>query len=143
MFDDNNDDDFLEFNNHNNGDDDRIERLRKAQRIMFINDIERFPSEPMPVGVEEFINLFGNPTSEDKDIMTQAFIRDYLRIDIDDKDDYGSLCAKWGLDWLELFINHNVEKEEYELCSIIKEVLDNGRDILQQWMKEDNIKYPL
>lgn len=132
------DDDFMEFENYHNGDDDRMEVVRKAQRLMFINDLEKYPTQPMPLGVDEFEHLFGKPTGEDKDIMTQAFIKDYLRINPQDEEGYGQLCAKWGLDWLQLFLNHNVEREEYELCSIFKEVYDGGSSILKKWMVDAN-----
>jgi hypothetical protein len=138
MFDDNdNDDDFLEFNNHSNGEDERIQKIKKAQRLMFIHDLERFPTQPMPISYLEFVDVFGEPTREDKDIMTQAFIKDYLRIsNTDSQKECGTLCAKWGLDWLDIFLQHNVEHEEYELCSIFKTVIEGGTDILKQWIKE-------
>ena len=64
-----------EFWELNRGDgDEREQILRRANRMMFIDDLERFPLQPIAVGIDEFIQLFGNPSSEDKDIMTQCFI---------------------------------------------------------------------
>lgn len=130
-------DDFLEFNDFHEGEDDRIKQYKKAQRLMFINDVERFPSQPMPLNLIEFIELFDNPSSEDKHILTQAFMRDYLTIDIDSDREVGDLVAKWGLDWLEMFLDYNVEVEEYELCSIIRDVIKVGGKQLKAWMNEN------
>ena len=41
------------------GQDERIERFKKTQRLMFINDVERYHSQPMTMGVLEFMDLFG------------------------------------------------------------------------------------
>jgi hypothetical protein len=53
----------------NLGGDDGDEReevdiYKRAQRMMFINDVEKFPSSPMQLGVFEFIELFNEPTDE-------------------------------------------------------------------------------
>ena len=104
--------------------------------MMFIDDLERFPLQPLALGIDEFEQLFGNPSSEDKDIMTQCFIKDYLRIG-DSNEGKERIVDKWGLDWISLFLQHNIDKEEYELCSILKEVQDEGRIILKHWMSNE------
>lgn len=126
-----------EFWELNRGDgDEREQILRRANRMMFIDDLERFPLQPIAVGIDEFIQLFGNPSSEDKDIMTQCFIKDYLRIG-DSIEGKERIVDKWGLDWISLFMQHNIDKEEYELCSILKEVYDEGKIILKNWMQHE------
>lgn len=118
------------------GQDERMETFRKAQRLIFINDVERYHQQPMPMGVLEFVDLFGSePSDEDKDILTQVFMKNYMSTDIDDIEDINKLIDKWGLDWLQLFLEHNEETEEYELCAIIKEVIDSGTDQLKSWMR--------
>ena len=133
---DNEDDDFLEFNDHQDDGDSREERLKKAQRLMFIHDVERFSSQPMPLGVAEFTELFNSPTEEDLDILTQCFMKSYLKSDIDDDSSMALLIDKWGLDWLECFIQHNIRKEEYELCSVLKDVIDVGKKQIDMWKSE-------
>jgi hypothetical protein len=130
------DDDFLEFNDHQEDDDSVEERFKKAHRLMFINDVERFSSQPIPMGVEEFTELFNYPTEEDLDILTQCFMKSYLKSDIDDDTSMALLIDKWGLDWLECFIKHNINKEEYELCSILKDVIDVGKKQIDMWKAE-------
>ncbi len=121
--------------NKGNGDDEN-QYIRRANRMMFIDDLERFPLQPIPLGIDEFEQLFGNPSSEDKDIMTQCFIKDYLRIG-ESNEGKERIVDKWGLDWISLFLQHNIDKEEYELCSILKEVQDEGRIILKHWMSNE------
>ena len=121
--------------NKGNGDDEN-QYIRLSNRMMFIDDLERFPLQPIPLGIDEFEQLFGNPSSEDKDIMTQCFIKDYLRIG-DSNEGKERIVDKWGLDWISLFLQHNIDKEEYELCSILKEVQDEGRIILKHWMSNE------
>lgn len=116
---------------------DNIEVYRRAQRIMFINDVERFPSMHMALSLTEFIELFDAPSDEDIHILTQCFIKSYLRCNIEDDSEVGNLVGKWGLDWLELFLNYNARVEEYELCATIKEVMEAGRRKLDEWKSEE------
>ena len=129
---------FWELNRGSGDEDDRNKIIRKANRMMFIDDLEKFPLQPMPLSIDEFECLFGKPTSEDKDIMTQCFIKDYLRIG-DSIEGKERIVDKWGLDWISLYLHHNEQQEEYELCSIIKEVYDEGKIILKEWMKNETI----
>jgi len=124
------------FGGNEREDDDRLEVLRKAQRLMFINDLEKQPSQPMPVSIEEFIHLFGLPSDEDIEIMTQLFLKDYMKYMKLETADYAHLCSKWGLDWLDFFRKFNEETEEYELCAVLKEVIEGGRDVIKEWMAE-------
>ena len=118
------------------GQDERIERFKKAQRLMFINDVERYHTQPMPMGVLEFMDLFGvEPTDEDKDILTQVFMKNYMSTDIESTEAINKLIDKWGLDWLQLFLEHNEEKEEYELCAILRDTINAGTDQLKSWMR--------
>ena len=61
---------------------------------MFINDVEKYPTQPMPLGVAEFIELFNPPTGEDLDILTQCFMKSYMNSDIDDDSSMALLVDK-------------------------------------------------
>lgn len=119
---------------------EEVDIYKRAQRMMFINDVEKFPSSPMQLGVFEFIELFNEPTDEDIHILSQCFIKSYLRTNIDKETEIGNLIGKWGLDWLDLFLDYNQRVEEYELCSIIKDVMDIGRKQLDEWKAEEMLQ---
>lgn len=85
---------------------------------MFINDLERFRTQVVPLDPSEFIDLFGEPTEEDLEIITQIMIEDVHRIT------NISVVDKWGLDWIQKILEFNVEVEEYELCATFKEIID-------------------
>lgn len=124
------------FDNEDDKGDEKLDVYKKAQRLMFIDDVEKYPSQAMPLGVDEFIELFNTPTEEDLDILTQCFMKSYLNTDIDDDNEIAFLVDKWGLDWLEYFTKHNIKKEEYELCSILKDVIDVGKRQIDMWKAE-------
>jgi hypothetical protein len=94
----------------------------------------------MPLGVDEFIELFNLPSEEDLDILTQCFMKSYLNTNIDNDSEIAFLVDKWGLDWLEYFTKHNIKKEEYELCSIIKDVIDIGKKQIDMWKAESLVQ---
>ena len=51
---------------------------------------------------------------------TQEFMEAYHRLETDPFE----LVSGFGVDWLELLMEHNEGREEYELCAEIKKVLD-------------------
>jgi len=128
------------FDDEDDKGDEKLEVYKKAQRLMFIDDVEKYPSQPMPLGVDEFIELFNLPSEEDLDILTQCFMKSYLNTNIDDDSEIAFLVDKWGLDWLEYFIKHNIKKEEYELCSILKDVIDIGKRQIDMWKAESLVQ---
>ena len=99
------------------------EGLKKLQRLLFINDLEKFRTQVVPLDPIEFVDLFGEPTEEDLEIMTQVMIQDVHRLSNMD------IVDKWGLDWIRYILNFNEQVEEYELCAVFKEVIDNHNEI--------------
>jgi hypothetical protein len=93
----------------------------KIHRLMFINDLELHRSSPVPLDPHEFEVIFGKPSNDDLRIMSQVLITDIHKFK------YDFVVDKWGLDWIEDILQFNVFVEEYELCSIFKEVLDISR----------------
>lgn len=103
---------------NNNRQDDIRQSLDKLQRLMFIHDLEIHRTQIVPLDPSEFIDLFGEPTEEDLEIMTQILIDDIHRLT------HLKVVDKWGLDWIKCILDFNVEVEEYELCAVFKEVID-------------------
>ena len=107
-----------EYESENNREDDIRQSLDKLQRLMFIHDLELHRTQIVPLGPSEFIDLFGEPTEEDLEIMTQILIDDIHILT------HLKVVDKWGLDWIKCILDFNVEVEEYELCAVFKEVID-------------------
>lgn len=69
----------------------------------------------------DFVQNYGQPNDKQMSELTQHLIKSYhmggeMVID--------SIGNGFGVDWLQSLINHNERMEEYELCSVIKEILD-------------------
>ena len=107
-----------DYESQNNREDDTRQSLDKLQRLMFIHDLELHRTQIVPLGPSEFIDLFGDPTEEDLEIMTQILIDDIHILT------HLKVVDKWGLDWIKYILDFNVEVEEYELCAVFKEVID-------------------
>ena len=103
-------------NNFDSNEEERIKKVQKVHRMMFIDDIEKRRSQVVPLDPIEFSDLFGKPTEEDMLILTQCYLKDYMKEGID-------IYDKWGLDWAYEFMKFNEEHEEYEICAIIRDVI--------------------
>lgn len=115
-----NDDELFGRNDDENNEDDRTQHLQKLHRLMFIDDIEKFPSQKIPLDPIEAEDLFGKLTNEDNRILTKLLMRDYFRNTIDD------IIFRWGLDWIDYLIKYNEKREEYEVCATFKEIKDSA-----------------
>ena len=72
--------------------------------------------------LKEYVETFGGiPDAEDLSVLTQEFIRAYHRFETDPFE----LISGFGVDWLELLLEHNVEKEEYELCALFRDLIND------------------
>jgi hypothetical protein len=111
--------------------------IERIHRMMFIDDVERFKTQPISLSPNEFVDMFGNPEEEDYHILTQTFVQDYLRWS--DKNMH-LLIDKWGMEWIDYLRVYNVGKEEYELCTIFQEVYGEGKDYYAQLGIEQQIK---
>tara|TARA_B100000925_G_C21946639_1_gene447075 strand:- start:152 stop:580 length:429 start_codon:yes stop_codon:yes gene_type:complete len=99
--------------------DERLNLIRKTHRLMFIDDLEKHQYQAIPLDPVEFADMFGQPTQEDMEIITQVFVKDYLHWE--GKSDETMLYEKWGGDWIMELLKFNEDREEYELCSIMLE----------------------
>tara|TARA_B110000211_G_C14081799_1_gene554925 strand:+ start:2290 stop:2709 length:420 start_codon:yes stop_codon:yes gene_type:complete len=114
---------------------DRLHQMKKMQRLMFIDDLEKHSWQEIAIDPLEFEELFGTPTEEDMDIITQVFIKDYLLWE--DSLDEEFIYEKWGSVWIEFLLYYNQEKEEYELCSTIHESLKKCKKYYNKQRKEN------
>ena len=72
--------------------------------------------------LKEYVETFGGiPDEEDLSVLTQEFVRAYHRFETDPYE----LISGFGVDWLELLLEHNVEKEEYELCALFRDLIND------------------
>jgi hypothetical protein len=85
---------------------------------MFLQDASRGYS--LVLDPKEFKELFGTITHEDKEDLTQSFFTQYHRLGVR----VDNLVDVWGLDWIWVILKHIESTEEYELCSIIVDIMD-------------------
>jgi len=116
---------------------DRLHHLKKVQRYMFIDDLEKHRWQPLTIDPLEFEELFGTPNEDDMDIITQVFMKDYLLWE--DSLDEEFIYEKWGSVWLEFLLYYNQEKEEYELCSTILESLKKCKKYYKKELNKNKL----
>ena len=71
--------------------------------------------------VAGFKRQFGKPKVEMLDDMTQEFISAYHRHGVDPFE----LVDGFGIDWVQLLLKHNENIEEYELCAIFRDLIND------------------
>ena len=111
-----NDDDY-----DNNDEDDLFGTHRLHQEIersMFLQDASRGYS--LVLDPKEFKELFGTITHEDKEDLAQSFFSHYHRLGVT----VDILVDVWGLDWIWVILKHMEFIEEYELCAIIVDIIE-------------------
>lgn len=75
--------------------------------------------------LKEYIHIYGKmPEDDDLDVLTQDFLGVYHTEGVDPF----KLVGSFGIDWLELLLEHNVEKEEYEICSVFRDLINDFRN---------------
>ena len=100
---------------------DYMKHLREMEKEMLKIDLSR--GSVMPMSVKDFIELFGEPTDEDLFDITQAYIKQYHT----HGDEFIQILVdSYGKEWVRYLLQYNESIEEYELCAILKEHLDNG-----------------
>lgn len=141
-------DDFLD------GMDGLNEKKREIDLALLKQTLKRGNS--MPLNVEQFIELFGEIREDDFRELTQQFIAVIYGIEdgewadimgMENPTDYQKdemkawIVDGWGEDWVKQILLFNQDKEEYELCGIIWDCLQqyanienfvNGNPILDQ-----------
>jgi len=115
-------DDFIPNDDDENNDEDDLfgtHRLQQEiEKNMFIQDVQR--GQPLPIDPSEYTTLFGELDEETLHSLSQVFFNHYHRLGVKVE----PLVDNWGLDWVWEIMKHNERTEEYELCSIIKDIVD-------------------
>ena len=71
--------------------------------------------------VAGFKKRFGEPKKDMLTDMTQEFISTYHRHGVDPFE----LVDGFGIDWVQLLMSYNEEIEEYELCAIFRDLIND------------------
>ena len=71
--------------------------------------------------VDGFIKHFGEPKPDMLSDMSGEFISTYHRLGVDAME----LVEGFGVDWVELLLQYNEEIEEYELCAIFRDLIND------------------
>jgi hypothetical protein len=71
--------------------------------------------------VAGFTRHFGEPKPSMLEDMTQEFISTYHRHGVDPME----LVEGFGIDWLQLLLEYNENIEEYELCAIFRDLIND------------------
>jgi hypothetical protein len=96
-----------------------VERQMEIEKAMLFSELRR--GIPIPLSPQDWDEMW-ELTTEDMNTMTQAWIRHFMR-------ESDSNRGKWNIintyrnEWLSQLLHHNEEQEEYELCSLINELL--------------------
>ena len=115
----NQDDDL--FSNEDNDNENDLFGLSPMgiDKRIFFSDIQR--GGPVPIDPIEYEALFGTLSSNDWDDLVDTFFTLYHQWGMNEI----TLLDNWGLDWVWGLLKHCERKEEYELCSIVKELIQN------------------
>jgi len=104
--------------------------FKRVNRMMFIDDIEKFPMSIVPLAPSEFNELFGKPSTEDLSIISNVFMKDVFKFN------ESFVIDKWGPEWMYEILQFNIQREEYELCSTIHKIIENSQsELLKKYFK--------
>ena len=96
-----------------------VERQMEIEKAMLFSELRS--GIPIPLSPQDWDEMW-ELTTEDMNTMTQVWIRHFMR-------ESDSNRGKWNIintyrnEWLSQLLHHNEEQEEYELCSLINEIL--------------------
>jgi len=72
------------------------------------------------LSMDAYVRIYGElPSHTVLKGMTQEFIKSYHTLGVDSM----HLVDGYGLDWIESLLTHNEEVEEYELCTIFRDLI--------------------
>ena len=105
--------------NHDEEDLFGTHRLQEqVDKLMFIQDCQR--GYPVVLDPIEYESLFGTIQEEDIKELTQVFFSQYHRLGVK----VDTLVDNWGLDWIWCILKSCEKGEEYELCGIIVNIIE-------------------
>jgi len=120
-----NDDDYYNGeDNEENSDLFGTHRLQQQlEKDMFLQDVDN--NHPLVLDPSEFITLFGPITEDDMNYLTQSFFTQYHRLGVT----VDTLFDRWGGDWIFEVLKFCETCEEYEMCSIIKDMWEERKSL--------------
>ena len=72
------------------------------------------------LSMDDYVRIYGElPSHTVLKRMTQEFIKSYHTLGVDSI----HLVDGYGLDWMDALITYNEEVEEYELCTIFRDLI--------------------
>ena len=101
----------------------------RFQRLLFFNDLERFPNGIIAIDIDSFIEIFGIPTDDEFRILTKCLFNDFRRYDINNPKFIRKIQDKWSLNWIEYILQWNANEEKYEQCAKIRDFINSFREI--------------
>lgn len=112
-----NEEEFNEFNENN----ERLRmHFREMEKEMLKIDLSR--GGVMPMTIDDFSDLFGEPTEDDLYDITQAYMKQYHT---HGEEFVPIIIDAYGKEWVEFLLKYNENVEEYELCSIFRDHLND------------------
>ena len=126
-------DDDNEFDENEDKDLFGINQQLQIDKKMFLNDCVK---GSVPLDPFEYEQLFGKPTQEDLNWLSEAFFFHFHQQGFKES----TLIRLWGMDWLYDIMKNLEQQEEYELCDIVKWVLQGHEKGVKALLDNAGIK---
>ena len=92
------------------------DRYKKNRKLATMNYMEAMGN----LSMDDYVRIYGElPSHTVLKRMTQEFIKSYHTLGVDSI----HLVDGYGLDWMDALITYNEEVEEYELCTIFRDLI--------------------
>lgn len=95
------------------------ERQMEIEKALLFSELKS--GVPIPLSPKDWDEMW-ELTIEDMNTMTQLWIRHFMR-ESDSNRGKWNIITTYRNEWLIQLLHHNEEQEEYELCSLINELL--------------------
>ena len=96
-----------------------VERQMEIEKALLFSELKS--GVPIPLSPKDWDEMW-ELTIEDMNTMTQLWIRHFMRESDSNRGKWNIITA-YRNEWLIQLLHHNEEQEEYELCSLINELL--------------------
>ena len=96
-----------------------VERQMEIEKALLFSELKS--GVPIPLSPKDWDEMW-ELTIEDMNTMTQLWIRHFMR-ESDSNRGKWNIITTYRNEWLIQLLHHNEEQEEYELCSLINELL--------------------
>ena len=96
-----------------------VERQKEREKALLFSELKS--GIPIPLSPKDWDEQW-ELTTTDMNTMTQMWIRHFMR-ESDSNRGKWNIITTYRNEWLIQLLHHNEEQEEYELCSLINELL--------------------